>query len=117
MAEPRYLCRSCGTWACTQCGWKRPGASIFYQDHACRWCPSREGTLTSTLHTERIWKQHNDGDLPEPLNYNAIRSQEPRTASIGTDFYRGVRVPEIGPYARFDLGSWKRGVDDALGST
>lgn len=116
MANPRYPCRTCGTWVCAACGWKRPGASVVYEDHTCGKCPSREGALTPTLHTERMWWRHNDGDLPAPVSYGALPEPELRAASAGPEFYRGFRVPKTGPYARTDIASWKRGVDDVLDS-
>lgn len=118
MTQPRYACKRCGTWICTECGWKRPGASVHYPDHTCNRCPSRQGTFTPTLHTERVWREHNDGDLPQPLVYGARPEPGIRVSSTpGPEFYRGLRVPKDGPYARIDIPSWKRGVDDALGST
>lgn len=118
MAEPRYACRTCGTWTCACCGWKRPCASVTYRDHACCRCPSREGSITPTMHTERMWWRHNDEiELPKPYAYGEQPAKEPvaTTSATGPEFYRGVRVPVTGPYARIDITSWKRGVDDALG--
>jgi len=64
-----------------------------------------------------MWQRHNDGDLPQPLAYGARPERQTVTSDTGPEFYRGLRVPRDGPYARIDIPSWKRGVDDALGST
>jgi hypothetical protein len=121
MSGPRYACGRCGTWTCIECGWSRPGASALYPDQSCIKCPSREGTLIPTMHTERMWRQHNgDGALPEPYAYgerptgDLVAPFGRRTANAGPEFYRGVRVPVTGPYARLDVESFKRGVDAAL---
>lgn len=121
MSESRYACGRCGTWTCIECGWSRPGASALYQDQSCIKCPSREGTLIPTMHTERMWRKHNgDGALPEPYAYgerpmgDLVAPFGRRTASAGPEFYRGVRVPVTGPYTRLDVESFKRGVDAAL---
>lgn len=120
MAEPRYACGWCGTWQCAACGWKRACASLRYPDHCCGRCASPVGTLLPTMHTERMWRRHNDADtLPEPYAYGE-RPSGPgtpfgtRTAESRPESYRGVRVPRGGPYQALDLTSWKRGVDDCL---
>ena len=116
MAEPRYACGRCGTWTCVSCGWKRSVASRFYQGHFCIQCPSHEGVMQASMHTERMWRRHNDPDtpLPEPYPYGQRPSGEPRTSDTGPEFYRGIRVPATGPYARLDVPSFKRGVDAVL---
>lgn len=116
MAEPRYACTFCGTWACFHCGWKRPGASVAYNNHMCGRCPSREGILTPTMHTERAWRRHNgyDGDLPEPHAYGVRPEGKFRISETAPEYYRGYRVPGSGPYGRIDITSWKLGVDTAL---
>lgn len=118
MAEPRYPCATCGTWQCDACGWKRSQASLSYEGHFCGRCPSRTGAMAPTMHTELMWRRHNgyDGELPESYAYGERPSslRVPCTSAVGPEFYRGVRVPKQGPYQRFDLVSWKRGVDDCL---
>lgn len=75
-----------------------------------------------TMHTARQWQRHNGYDTPLPVPY-AYREHPPvepggpwgrRTATTGPEFYRGIRVPRDGPYARIDIASWKKGVDDCL---
>lgn len=117
MAQPRYACGSCGTWVCASCGWKRSSASLNYREHACAKCPSRTGTLTPAMHTDVQWWRHNDAtELPQAYTYGTRPDSPPvtRTANSGPEFYRGVRMPADGPYARIDIASWKRGVDDCL---
>jgi hypothetical protein len=72
--------------------------------------------MTATMHTERMWFSHNDEpQLPTPYAFGERPpSTAPRPARTGPDFYRGIRVPDTGPYDRLDVASWKRGVDDAL---
>lgn len=120
MAQPRYACNCCGTWTCAACGWKRPQASTNHREHACGACPSREGTITPTMHTETQWQRHNgyydnwNAPLPTPYPYGTQAPAEQMTATTGPEFYRGIRVPRSGPYGRTDIPSWKRGVDDCL---
>lgn len=122
MAPPRYACRACGVWTCSACGWTRSQASLNYREHHCAKCPSREGTLLPTMHTEKMWRRHDyyDSPLPDPYPFGQRPPVDPaspfghRVASTGPEFYQGIRVPPTGPYAPLDVPSWKRGVDDAL---
>lgn len=122
MAALRYACRVCGTWKCIQCGWKRPGASVAYERHQCLECNGLAGTLVPTMHTERMWRAHNSGQLPEGYPFGTrppgdlVPPFGSRTAGTGWPLYRGIRVPQSGPYGRTDLKSWKLGVDHALES-
>lgn len=113
MAQPRYACRACGTWKCTACGWKRPGASTRYPDQMCGKCGGTQGTITPTMHTGVQWLHHNEASAGRPPA--GVRpAPEPRVADTPPELYRGVLVPKQGPYQRLDLVSWKRGVDDCL---
>lgn len=132
-APPRYVCRTCGTWTCGACGWKRPGAGARYADHSCNRCGCRTGDLRPTMHTEVMWRKHNavsdqhagvDWNAPLPRAYPYGVQADPddlppgygaRTADLASLYtYRGVPVPPSGPYQQLDLKSWQRGVDAAL---
>lgn len=72
--------------------------------------------MVPTMHTDRMWRNHNEGDLPHPYPYGQRpETSETRTSQAGPEYYRGFRVPGTGPYGRVDLSSWKLGVDAVLG--
>lgn len=120
MSALRYACESCGTWTCSRCGWKRPGASVAYRRHICGHCGSTSGTIISTMHTEKMWACHNQGPLPTGYPYGERPEGGPEepfgtvVSNTTPEVYRGILVPRLGPYGHTDIPSWKRGVDDAL---
>lgn len=119
MAELRYACGRCGTWACDACEGLRPSTDVRYVNYPCPRCWGLAGTLVPTMHTEKMWRTHNDGDLPFPYPYGQRPEPEnwpdgfgPRT--VPQLAYRGVPWPEPGMRSLTDMKSWKRGVDAAL---
>lgn len=114
MAEPRYTCGRCGAWICSACGGQRSTTDARYLNYHCP-CGSLDYVLAPTMHTERMWRKHNDGDLPFPYPYGQRPEPEnwpegfgPRTIPPRT--YRGV----VHPGGVVDQDSWRRGVDDVL---
>jgi hypothetical protein len=117
MSQLRYACSQCGTWTCSHCGWSRPGASLLFKAHNCASCGQGVGTLVPTMHTAKMWWNHNgqEGTLPQGYPYGQRPAKPaPRDGGTERESYRGVLVPRTGPYARLDVASWKRGVDDVL---
>lgn len=121
MAEPRYACTQCGTWTCSTplCGGQRPTTDIRYVIYRCGRCWGLEGVLVPTMHTARMWRQHNDGPLPEPFPYGERPDPEDWDPGFGRrtvpqPLYRGVPLPGPEEFGRVDIRSWSMGVDDAL---
>lgn len=119
MAEPRYVCGQCGTLVCSSCGRGRPNTDIRYMNYRCEHCWGREGVLVPTMHTERMWRTHNSGDLPDPYPYGQRPEPEewpdgfgPHTAQQPT--YRGVPLPGPEQKNLVDMDAWRCGVDAAL---
>lgn len=62
----RHACRVCGTWTCSNCGWKRHYANLKTPGvNDCPRCHGRTGTIVPTMHGKSRWYQHNDeyGDV------------------------------------------------------
>lgn len=52
-------CPFCGTWECTECGWKRHKANVTYDLHDCIKCGSTTGLMIPTRHrTRRQYEDH-----------------------------------------------------------
>lgn len=118
MAEMRYTCGRCGTWICSACGGRRINTDVRYLNYPCP-CGNLSYVLVPTMHTERMWRTHNDGGLPFPYPYGQRPEPEnwpegfgPRT--IPRPRYRGVPLPGPEDRSGTDMDSWRRGVDDAL---
>jgi hypothetical protein len=111
----RYACRQCGTWICSACGGKRANTDIHYVKYPCQKCWGLEGTLVPTMHTEKMWAEHNEGPLPTPYPYGAWPLEEDwgpgfGARSVPQPRYRGVPVP----VGEVDVQSFMRGVDSVL---
>ncbi len=123
MAEPRYACRTCGTWTCDApgCTGQRPTTGAYYCDYRCPRCWGLTGTLIPTMHTERMWHEHNTTPLPQGYPYG----QRPPPQEWGAGFgprtvaptYQGVPLPGPEWKDHIDMRSWMQGVDDALQHT
>jgi hypothetical protein len=116
MAEPRYMCGTCGKWVCSACGGYRSNTNVRYCTYPCPRCRGLVGTLVPTMHTARMWRKDNDGPLPEPHPYGFRPSREDWPEGFGLRVvpgprYRGVPLPEV----PVDMTSWRMGVDAALG--
>lgn len=117
MAEPRFMCARCGTFVCDNCGGRRPTTDVRYCTYPCG-CRGLVGVLVPTMHTEKMWRTHNDGELPRPYPYGTTAGQDewapgfgPRTVPQPT--YQGV--PRPGPESDVtDMDSWRSGVNAAL---
>jgi hypothetical protein len=121
MAEPRYACRRCGTWTCSVplCGGSRTNTDVRYVDYRCDRCWGLEGTLVPTMHTEKMWRTHNDGALPQPYPYGRTPPTSEWAAGFGPRSvtpprYRGVPLPGPELFGRVDIRSWSLGVDAVL---
>lgn len=44
-------CPVCGTWTCSQCGWKRKRASLSWV-HSCHRCGGTRGLLVPSRHRD-----------------------------------------------------------------
>lgn len=67
------------------------------------------------MHTAKMWKSHNTGELPEPYAYGDHPASNRWADGFGPCpvppvLYRGVPMPDT----PMDLDAWRRGVDDAL---
>lgn len=118
MSDPRYACALCGTWVCDACGGRRTNTDIRYCTYPCSQCRGREGVLIPTMHTERMWNSHNEGELPKPYPYGERPGEEEWGNGFGhrtvpRPTYRGVPYPEY----PCEMESWMRGVDAALKRT
>ena len=117
MSEPRFMCARCGTFVCDNCGRKRPTTDVRYCSYPCG-CRGLVGVLVPTMHTEKMWRTHNDGDLPFPYPYGQSPQPENWPEGFGSrtvpqPMYRGV--PRPGPESDVtNMDSWRRGVDAAL---
>jgi hypothetical protein len=114
MAEPRYACRTCGTWGCSVplCGGSRASTDVRYVNYPCPLCRGREGVLIPTMHTARMWRSHNTGELPPAYPYGQRPEPGAWTEGFGPRTvppvrYRGIPMPD----EPVDTDSWRKGVD------
>jgi hypothetical protein len=111
------MCARCGTFVCDNCGGRRPTTDVRYCSYPCG-CRNLTGTLVPTMHTEKMWRTHNEGELPRPYPYGTTACQGEWAPGFGhrtvpQPTYQGV--PRPGPESDVtDMDSWRRGVDAAL---
>lgn len=61
MTKQTAPCRACGTWECSDCGWRRPLANRFSgSPHRCARCGSDDGSMLPTRHRGGRAFDHDD---------------------------------------------------------
>jgi hypothetical protein len=58
----RYpVCRTCGTWVCNRCGWRRAGASRHYPGvHTCHKCQGTDGHFDDMRHSSYAIREEHE---------------------------------------------------------
>jgi hypothetical protein len=54
-------CRTCGTWVCNRCGWRRGTAARHWDGvHTCHKCQGTSGHFDDVRHTNRATREDHE---------------------------------------------------------